>query len=286
MATGSIGKIGNLAQTLANVAKGGGRPAFELGFSQMQNTLIGRLNDEIHKVNEAGGSKAESLRLQSDGAKLAKNMPIMEKFLFDTETNKNRIGTVLTKIASMIGLFSDDDNISAADITAFDATRQEAVDELNKMSQLSYVGFTDGNIIQRLKNEVTALAALTPVVGTVDATGAPTTNVNRSVLTSLETLQNTATVAQDVSTNSIYAIVDIRENMYSKMADIQTSVTELNSTVQLQKLSEVEALKEKYANILSSISLSYEVSQTMTDGLASQLTRQSPEKGSVLNLFT
>lgn len=282
----AFGNIGNLAQQLANIGLGGGRPAFELGFSQMQHTVINRLNDEIHKVNEAGGSKSKLLRLQSDGAKLAKNMPIMEKFLFDTETNKNRIGTVLTKIASMVGLFTDDNDISAADITAFDATRLEAVDELNKMSQLSYVGFTDGSIIQRLKNEVAAFSALTPVVGVVDAVGAPTTNVNRTIQTSLETLQNTAITAQEVSTNSIYAIVDIRENMYSKMADIQGDVTEINSTVQIKKLAEVEILKSKYANILSSISLSYEVSSTMTEGLASQLSSQRPAKGSVLNLFT
>ena len=286
MASGSIGQIGNLAQTLASIGQGGGKPAFELRFSQMQNTLIGRLNDEIHKVNDAEGSRSEMLSLQRDGKKLADNMPIIEKFLFDTESNKNRFDTVLSQISTMVGLFTDDNNISAADITAFNTTRQETVDELNKLTQLSYVGFTDGNIIQRLKNEVAGLAALAPVEGVVDADGAPTTNVNRSIQTSLETLQTAATTAQDVSVNSISAIFDIRENMYSKMAGIQASVTELNSSVQLQKLAEVEALKEKYANILSSISLSYEVSNTMTQGLSDRLTQKSPAVGSVLNLFT
>lgn len=285
MASGSIGQIGNLAQALSSIAQASTKPAFEYSFAQMQHTVIGRLNDEIHKVNEAGGSKAELLALTSEGTKLAKNMPLIEKFLFDTESNQGHLTTLTDKIATMVGLFTDDNAISAADVTAFDATRLEVVDELNKMSQLSYTGFTDGSIIQRLKNEVAGLEALAPVVGVVDAEGAPTTNVNRAVQTSMETLQNVVLTAQEVTTNSIYTIVDIRENMLSKMVDIQFAATEINSVVQLEKLAEVDALKEKYANLLSSISLSYEVSNSITEALSTRLSKQAPEKGSVLNMF-
>ncbi|MFC1673820.1 hypothetical protein ACFL12_06695 [Pseudomonadota bacterium] len=248
--------------------------------------MIGRLNEEIHAVNEASGSKSDLLRLQREGRSMAENLPKIEKFLFDTETNKGRLANFYDKLNTMVGMFSDDDNISATDVTNFNTVRQEAVDELNKMHQLTYTGYTDGNIMQRLKNELAGLEALAPVEGIVDASGAPATNVNREVLTSLETLQNKTATAQDVTLNSIAAVFDMRKHMLSDMSTIQAAVTEINTSEQFTKLAEVEALKEKYANLLHSISLSYEVSSGIADGLASQLSKPIPAKGSVLNMFT
>lgn len=283
----TINRVGNIAQALANVNQAASRPAFELQFSQMQNTIIDRLNTEIHKVNEAGGSKSEILKLQSEGKKLAQNQPLIEKFMFDTETNNKRLGTVYDKLASMVDLFSNDNTISADDVTSFHALKQEATDELNKLWQLRYTGFTDGDIITRLKNEIASFDALAPVEGVVDAEGTtPATNVNREILTSLETMQNKVSTAQSVTSNSIYAIHDMREELYANMSDVQAGITEINSTVQLAKQAEVEKLKEKYANLLHSISLSYEVSSGIAEGLNKNLSKQSPATGSVLNLFT
>lgn len=286
MASSPISNAGSLAQALATVHQSASAPNFELAFNQLQNTVIGRLNKEIHAVNEAGGSKSEMIALQREGRQLAENIPLIEKFLFDTETNKGRLATVQDKVTSVIGLFADGD-VSADDITSFNTQRQEIVDEMKKTWQLSYTGFTDGDIMRRLKNDVAALEALTPEVGVVDPAGTtPATNANRDVLTSLETFQNKTSTAQTVTLNSIYTIFNMREDMLSNMADIQTAVTELNSTEQLKKLSQVEALKEKYANLLHSISLSYEVSSGITEGLTSRLSKASPGVGSVLNLFT
>lgn len=150
MASGPINSVGNLAQALATVHLAAAGPEFELRFSQLQNTMIRRLNDEIHAVNEAGGSKSEMLGLQSKGKRFAENLPIIEKFLFDTQTNQGRLSTVFDKLSTLAGLFTGDDNISAADVTTFNTVRQETVDEINKMWQLSYVGFTDGDIIRQI----------------------------------------------------------------------------------------------------------------------------------------
>lgn len=281
-----ITNVSNLAQALATVGQSSSGPDFELRFSQIQNTVIKRLNKEIQAVNDAGGDKSQLLRLKSEGTRLAKNLPLIEKFLFDTETNKGRLANVQDKLASIIALFSDGD-ISAADVTSFNTQRQDLVDEMNKMYQLSYTGFTDGDILRRLKNDVAALEALTPVEGVVDPAGTtPATNANRDALTTLETFQDKTSTAQTVTLNSIYTIYNMREDMLSKMAEIQTAATEINSSVQLVKLAEVEALKEKYATLLHSISLSYEVSASTTEAFTNGLSSPIPEKGSVLNLFS
>lgn len=281
-----ISNVSNLAQALATVSQSASGPDFELRFNQIQNTVIRRLNKEIQAVNDAGGDKSQLLRLKSEGLRLAKNLPLIEKFLFDTETNKGRLTTVQDKLASTIALFADGD-ISATDVTSFNTQRQDLVDEMNKIYQLSYTGFTDGDILRRLKNDVATLQALTPVVGVVDPAGTtPATNVNRDALTTLETFQTKTSTAQTVTLNSIYTIYNMREDIVAKMADIQTATTEINSSVQLTKLAEVEALKEKYATLLHSISLSYEVSANMSEAFASGLSSPIPEKGSVLNLFS
>ena len=138
-----------------------------------------------------------------------------------------------------------------------------------------------------LKNEVASLEAMTTVVGVCDPSGTtPATNGNRDILTGLEMVQNKTSDAQTVTLNSIYIMFNTREEPLSKMADIQAKVTEMNSSEQLKKLSEVEALKEKYATILHSISLSYEISAGMGEAFAGALSRPTPASGSVLNLFT
>lgn len=287
MASGPISNVGSLSQALATALHGNNKPEFELQFNQLQNTVIERLNKEIEKVNAAGGSKAEVLEMQREGRTLGENLPVVEKFLFDTQTNLGRLNTISTQVASMIGLFTDDANISATDLTAFNTARTEIVAELNKMQQLTYTGYTDGNIIQRLKNEIATLEALAPVEGIVDPAGtAVPTNVNRDVQTALETFQTQVTTAQDVTLNTTYGIVDIRQDMITSMSVIQANITEINTSVQLRKAAEVDALKEKYGHLLNSISLSYEVSSGIADNLNKHLAKIQPEKGSVLNMFT
>jgi len=196
------------------------------------------------------------------------------------------LATVQDKITSIVGLFADGD-ISASDVTNFNTMRQAVVEEMAKTRQLTNTGFTDGDIMRRLKNDVASLEAMTPVVGVVDPSGTtPATNGNRDILTGLETFQNKTSDAQTVTLNSIYTMFNTREETLSKMADIQAKVTEMNSSEQLKKLSEVEALKEKYATILHSISLSYEISAGMGEAFAGALSRPTPASGSVLNLFT
>ncbi|MBL4615609.1 MAG: hypothetical protein JKY27_12140 [Magnetovibrio sp.] len=281
------GTIGNLAQRLATIHQAASGPSFELQFSQLQNTVIRRLNDEIQKVNEAGGSKAEMLKLQRDGRKLAENLPIVEKFLFDTESNKGRLSTIYDKITSLVSKFTDDANMSATDVANFNTERQETVDEMNRLWQLSYVGFTDGDTIRRLKNDISVLEGLTPVEGVVDPEGTdPATNANRSVLSSLETLQTQTSTAQTVTLNSIKVIFDIHKGMISDMFTIQADVTEINSSAQLAKLAEAEQIQLRYAALLESISLSYDVASSFSENLAKSLSSPRPEKGSVLNLFS
>ncbi len=284
MASNSIGDNGLLAQTVARINQAATGARFELQFSQLQNTVIRRLNKEIEGVNAAGGSKAEELRLKREGKNFATQLPLIERFQFDTQTNSNRLTTIYDQVSTMISYFTDG-NISSADLTNFNTTRQTVVDELNKLKSLSYVGFSDGNIIQRLKNQITTLQGLTPVVGIVDAAGATATNANRAVQTSLEGLQTDVFTAQTVTNNSLVNIYDMRKTINAKLSEIQSDVTEINSTQQLKKLAEVNKIKQKYSVLLKSISLSYQVQSGIAKGLNQALTSEAPAKGSVLNLF-
>lgn len=287
MATNPINSPNNLAQVLANVHQQARGPEFELQFNQLQNTVIRRLNQEIKEINEAGGSEHEIRALQSKGRKYAENLPKVEKFLFDTETNKGRLATMFDKVTTMVSKFTDDDNMSAQDVTDFNTLRDEVVDEMNKLWQLSYVGFTDGDIIRRLKNELSTVQAMAPVEGVVDPEGTdPATNVNRATLTALEKFQTEVSTAQTVTNNSIYAIFNIRKDMLGEMSTIQAEITEINSSDQLKKIAEAEQVQQRYAALLESISLSYSVQSGFANDLAKSLSSPIPEKGSVLNMFS
>lgn len=279
--------VQNLAQALAFTHQQASRPAFEYQFSQIQDTVINRLNAEIKKVNEADGDKAHIAELQREGKKLATLIPAIDKYVFDNKNNSSRLSAIYDNITSMVGLFTDDDNISAGDLTTFNTLKAEVTTELNKLTQLTYPGVTDGDVIRKLKNEIATFEALAPVEGVVDAAGTtPTTNVNLDVLTSLESLQTQTSTAQTVTNNTIYNAFDMRQDMVAKASEIQAEVTSINVVEQQKKADEIQELKDKYANMLRAISLSYESTSNYAGELSKQLSAPIPEKGSVLNLFS
>lgn len=77
--------FGSVFATLGNQL---GRLGFETRFNTLQNTVIGRLNDGIDKVNESGSENAPETRvLQRKFSQLAETRPVLRQYIFDNQSN-------------------------------------------------------------------------------------------------------------------------------------------------------------------------------------------------------
>lgn len=279
----------SLAATLADVGNKAARINFEIGFSLLQNQVIDRVNEEITKVNEVGAdNKVEIEQLQRRHGKLTRSLPVIEKYIYDTQTNGLRLGEIASDIVTLQNSFSaegDANNVTAGEITIFNSRRDALVQKFQYLIQLFHPKVTDGNVIAYLKNEITNLKALTPVVGVVDAAGAPATNGNRAILTYLGTLRQRSLDAQDTSLRAFAAAGQLRQQIQRQAAEVEADFVEVTAVDRARKSADVKVLQEKYANVLLAISLSYEVQSGLFDSLSAALKKPTIPPGSVMNLF-
>lgn len=286
-----MAELPTLASTLAAVRSDLARIEFERGFSQLQNTVIRRINDEIGKVNEeADQVDARTLDLQRRFKQLSDGLPVIQRYVFDNQSNYLRLQSIsddITTLQNVFGEDADSDNVSADEVTSFTTKRDALVAEFKRILTLFHPDVTDGNTITFLKNETDAIEALTPVVGVVDPEGTdPATNDNRAILTFLSTLKSKVDVAADVSAQTITAGFELDRLITRQLADIKTAFIERTELKQARRVAEVEALQQRFGGFLQAISLSFEVQSGLANSLNQALAPQRPPRGSILNLFT
>ncbi|MCH7935484.1 MAG: hypothetical protein IH994_00130 [Proteobacteria bacterium] len=276
-----MAEIFPLAATFANIGLFASQPDFELQFSQLQNTIIRRVNKEIKRINESGASDRQTIaKLQRDGLKLADSLPLIEAYRNGNSNNLGQIQQLLEDADTLSSALGEDDAVSQAEVDAFNAKRDEIVERLNNLYFFVLPDIVDGNTIQTLKLEIDNLNALSPVVGSkstdqenIDATAAVSTLQNH-LLTALTTTQNTVSLA-----------LDLEQNIQAKQAEILADFTDLTTVEAIRKATEIENIKGQFANLLIAISLSFETNSSFAFTLNKFLSPFRPEPGSVLNLF-
>ena len=281
--------MAEFAATFAKLGNAAAEVAFEQRFNLLQNQVITRLNKKIEAVNANDENAPEVRELQRKHSQLAESIPVIQKYVFDNDSNNLKLGEIVVAIANLQNTFNGDGNpadVTAAEAAAFTTQRDALVSKFNYLTQLFHSNVTDGNVIQYLKNEVANIQALTPTVGVVDAEGAPATNGNRAILTYLSSLSSRAAQAQEGTVNTTTAANHLLLRMLRKAKDIEATFTELTAVQKARKSAEVKKLQEQNAQILQAISLSYEVSKGIFEGITSSLSPRPIPKGSVLNMFT
>lgn len=267
-----------IGATLANLAASAAAPNFELQFSQLQNTIIRRVNTEIARVNNTGASKRfEIEKLQKDGLKLADALPLIRAY---REGNDNNLGQIeqLQKDAAALAASLGTDDVVQAEVDAFNAQRDEIVKKLTNLFVFIHPDVVDGKAIQFLKEQVATLNALTPVVGTQAD--------NQGVIDAVATFRNQLVTALTVTQNTIDVALSLELNIQRKQVEILSDFEELTTVEQARKAQEIENIKIDFANLLTAISLTFEVNRSFSQELNKFLTPFVPEPGSILNIFT
>lgn len=280
MVTNSLNLVGAapLSSTLANLATNAAGPSFELHFSQLQNTIIRRVNKEIERVNNTGSSKRHDVeKLQRDGLKLADSLPLIQAY---REGNSNNLGQLQALFEDTQALVDSlgTDNVDQTEVDAFNAQRDVVVQRLNNIFVFVHPDIVDGNTIQYLKQEIDTLNGLTPVVGTQAD--------NQAIFDTLATFEDKINTALTVTQNTVDVSLRLEVSIQKKQADILAEFEDLTTGEQARKAQEINNIKIDFTNLLTAISLTFEANKDLPKALNKFLVPFTPEPGSILNLFT
>lgn len=279
----------SLPKTLVTLAKARERPNFELAFSNLQNTVIRRINDGIRKINKEHDNSIEVDALRKKSQELRDNIPIYQTYLFGVESNRLKLVNLGGIILSAVAKFSevdDNTNLTAAEVSDLATLKDQVVKGMRNLYIVKLPNVTDGNIIENIKKLTDTLEGLTPVAGVVDAkdSGSPS-NDNRTLLDILDKLKIKADVAATVSEDTKFLANKLILNFTKKSLEIDSKLLDTTVLNAFEVSDEIDALKNKYTALLLSISVSFEASSSLTDLLIGSIGPQRPAPGSIMNLF-
>ncbi len=280
----------NFAQSFMTLAVLAARPRFELTFLQMQNTVIRRINDEIDKITQKNDRRVLVADLEREVINLRDLSARARVYRLGNKNNLDRAFNLSLVVTSTISDFSTDDddtNLTADEVTAINIRKDKIVAALKRFYLIKLPGITDGNIIQSLLKNIDDLEGLTAVAGTVDAEGTETpTNDNRPLLDLLNSLQNDVDTTAVVTQNSIYLATGMILEFDGKAFGIEAKITSVTAVDVAKQAAEIAEVKQRYANLLSAISLSFEISSQFAESMAKNLSPRRVPPGSILNLFS
>ncbi|NET39578.1 MAG: hypothetical protein F6K19_47730 [Cyanothece sp. SIO1E1] len=269
----------NIGATLSAVAQAGARSSFEIQFNNLQRTLINRYNEQVDKINDSSTTDHEVARLKKESQKLVEALPVIEQYRIGNQNNYGQLERILEDLTSLRSLISDDNTVTADEVTAFTELRDEIADRVNNLYLLVHPDINDGNATQRFKDGLDEFKALTPVEGTLDGD-------NAGLSDSLDSFINNATVATTVTSNTITTALDLEFKVQAEFSNVDANLLELTFEEQQRRNQEIDDLKVDLGNTLRAISLSFEINSELATQLSTRLRAQVPEPGSVLNLFT
>ena len=92
-----------LGEALASVASRAARPAFEIGFNSLQNTIIDRINKKIEKIQNEPVNNIDAFLLLEQ-KRLNRVLPFVERYQTDNTNNRFRVAAALDKLDELSSL--------------------------------------------------------------------------------------------------------------------------------------------------------------------------------------
>lgn len=274
----------SLSQSLADLSTAAARPTFELQFSILQNSLLNRLSKKIDDFNSNTTVNNVDAFLTLEKKRLERIVPNAIRYEQQTANN------YLTASGLADDAYSLGDLAVGSDAAAFDKLLASINSDLQKVKSPN--GFAIG---MNVKDGLTALRdqglGISDFASYADADSraAAVANAQAKIQTSLA-----------VSTINLDGAGKFRDSVESKISAVTLQIEAAQTADKAGKLGEINKLKSDTANLLSALSLAFEVnasqsanlntmlfnSSTATQGTVADLVSPTVSQGSVLNLLT
>ncbi|MBT3766421.1 MAG: hypothetical protein HOB79_01435 [Rhodospirillaceae bacterium] len=268
----------SFGQTFSQITANAAAPAFELQFSQIQNTLIRRLNGEIDKLSDDPITDIKLRRLRTEGQKLIDAQPVVEDFLQKTRNSLIAVQGISDDLSNLNDLLGADDNVTQAEVDAFVAQRDAIGERINNLFIFSNVDIPNFDAVKLFKDQLEDFQALTPVVGTKSVD-------NAAVTAGVSDLTARSFNAEALIAITVEQAVDVSLNIQRDFIGVDSDILVLETSAFAEKQTEIDNLKADAANLLQIFSLAFDAQAKFAQNIADSLRPQTPAPGSVLNLF-
>ncbi len=270
----------SLASGLSSLSTVASRPNFELQFSNLQNTIIDRLNKEIEAVNESSRESVDAFLLQSQ-KKLQKFQSNLDSFTFANSRNAWALGELVDRLDAL------ESARAASDTANFNI-------ELNKINAIvGNLGVPNGAVVGIFVDDgITAIRR----DGLINVTraGAKVRVTDYSQFTNDAEAQTAIATARTTITTSLNAVLSRAEAAEKLRQVTDKNVTATSLQIEATKTAkdaelavELSKLREKYGQLLTALSLAFESNQSMAEQLGRGLFDANRiDPGSVLNIFS
>lgn len=272
---GQIRNVGdNLAgQTLVQLSQLAARPAFELQFNITQNQALARLDAKIQELQDTPVSNGRTALLKVRVAGYERGIQEARDFKDLVATNRQTSSDTVAFLTELRAL------ADSSSVAEFDAKRDEILAALDKLRTATgnRLGAPDG--LAQIKADATA--ALEGLQHNNFASAADV----QAALDTIDELSERLNVSLSIQTlNQGLADTRIRSQSRS-LSDLEQRITDIEVNDRKAKIDEINALRDQTSRILTSVSLAFEGSQSLSGFVAQAVLPQSIEPGSVLNLF-
>ena len=280
----------SLGKNIASIFRGGETAAFNLRFSQLQNTVIRRLNEKTQGIADSDNVTRRRETLIKESKTLRDTLDGIGEYIFINDTNAEQLSTAFLTAATLLDVISREDadtNVTNTEVFDFESVRNKLAGEIDKLQFIVHPDLERPDLIQEIIALGQELTSKNLVQGVVDVEGTVnTTNNNRPIQDFVTQLQNKINSGIFVTSNAVEIAKNVRFSLFADVAENQTDRLSLAQSEIKRKEIEIEKEKERAGTLLQAISLSFEIRKIQTDTLNESLLgdRRVP-LGSILNIF-
>lgn len=272
---------GDLTQMLSTLSGMSARPAFNLAFANMQNSMVVRYNDEVSALQQKALDSYDT-NLDKELAQLQERLPKLVEYQSQVNNGRTQLLDRLDDLSNLTSLNAEQ-QINAAAGDPVDATKYDAaIDKFN--DNLGYLPFLDGTDVDLYGDEgvgeirMNGLGLEHFAVDDDDAETGATYNLTDS-LEKLNLALKRVSNRLDIVASEVdwveTRITEIRDHQQRAMEEIKADVAK-----------QVEQKKLLIAQQLQAISIGFEAAQASNEQMGKAFTNDTYQPGSVVNLFS
>ncbi len=265
----------SMAEQMVRISRLAAGPAFELQFSIAQNTVLDRLDKEILQLQEEKASTGATALLEVNITGLKRDVGEIGAYADRAKSNRITTQDTIANLSNLVAL------ADPSTVAEFDALLASTIADIEKLQTPLFERFGAPDGLRKVKAD--ALAQLNALAHNNFATNGDITSVQAT----LNALSADFAGALVITTINANAGFELSQNTNARITDLDAEIISIKLGAQAEKIDDIEKKKAQFAQILTSLSLSFEASKALTDYIIqATIFKPEVEPGSILNLFT
>jgi len=234
-------------RTYSQVRQAQTKAAFEVRFNAIQRGVTERINKEIDKVNSDNPIR-ELEALEKSRQELTVELELARAYKFGLETNSFRFLEINSDANTAVAAADADQNstFSAEEVAALNEAKDQLAEKIRNLLQLQFPGFSDGNMIQRIRQDADTLDTLTAVEGVLDPEGTdPVTNDNRTLIDLMTEISDRALTYSESTDILVGSVNQLIIDRNTELFDIEADATRITLVDVKKKTAEIDGIKTR-----------------------------------------